>query len=77
MGSLGDGIVQGNSTGREMRTAPLWGLRFVTTYLHDGREQTADQALREHAGQGAQARDRYNLLPRLDRERLLAFLGSL
>jgi len=31
MGSLGDGIVQGQATGREMRTAPLWGLRRSCT----------------------------------------------
>ncbi len=27
MGTLGDGIVQGQAAGREIRTAPLWGLR--------------------------------------------------
>lgn len=31
MGSLGDGIEQGQAKGREMRTAPLWGLRVRTT----------------------------------------------
>ncbi len=29
MGDLGDGIEQGQATGREMRTAPLWGLRLL------------------------------------------------
>src|SRR5439155_1684983 len=29
MGALGDGIEQGSATGREIRTAPLWGLRVV------------------------------------------------
>src|SRR5262249_33573932 len=37
MGSLGDGITQGTATGRLMRTAPLWGVRVLTTLLHDGR----------------------------------------
>jgi cytochrome c551/c552 len=32
--------------GREMRTAPLWGLRFMTRYLHDGRATTLEQAVR-------------------------------
>lgn len=45
MGSLGDGIVQGQATGTEMRTAPLWGLRLLTTFLHDGRARTVEQAI--------------------------------
>jgi len=45
MGSLGDGIEQGQATGREMRTAPLWGLRLFTTFLHDGRARTIEEAI--------------------------------
>ena len=44
MASLGDGISQGAANGREIRTAPLWGLRMVTKYLHDGRATTIEQA---------------------------------
>src|SRR5205823_2369441 len=40
MGSLGDGIAQGRARGTEMRTAPLWGLHLMTTFLHDGRATT-------------------------------------
>src|SRR5262245_48725954 len=40
MGSLGDGIAQGDASGDEMRTSPLWGLRIITTFLHDGRART-------------------------------------
>ena len=39
----------------EMRTAPLWGLRFQPSFLHDGRAATADQAIRAHDGQGKAA----------------------
>ena len=53
MGSLGDGIEQGDATGREMRTAPLWGLRLLTTFLHDGRATTIEDAILAHDGQGA------------------------
>ncbi len=77
MGSLGDDLEMGNSTGREMRTTPLWGLRFVTTYLHDGRATTLDQAILAHDGQGAGARDRYNALPAAIKSKLIAFLQSL
>jgi CxxC motif-containing protein (DUF1111 family) len=59
MGSLGDGITQNNATGKLMRTAPLWGLRKITTYLHDGRATTLNDAILAHAGQGKKARDRF------------------
>ena len=77
MGTLGDGIEQGAANGREIRTAPLWGLRFVTTYLHDGRGRTMEGAIGAHDGQGRASRDRFNALNATDRARLLAFLRSL
>lgn len=77
MGSLGDGIEQGTGRGREMRTAPLWGLRMQPVLLHDGRANTIEQAILMHDGQGRQARDRFNNLPAADKQRLLAFLNSL
>ncbi|HET8774308.1 MAG TPA: di-heme oxidoredictase family protein [Thermoanaerobaculia bacterium] len=77
MGALGDGIEQGTASGRELRTAPLWGLRLVTTFLHDGRTRTVEGAITAHDGQGRAARDRFNTLSATDRARLLAFLRSL
>lgn len=77
MGALGDGIEQGTATGREIRTAPLWGLRLVTTFLHDGRARTIEGAITAHDGQGRAARDRFNALSTTERSRLLAFLRSL
>jgi CxxC motif-containing protein (DUF1111 family) len=77
MGSLGDGIVQGDATGREIRTSPLWGLRLITTFLHDGRATTIDAAILAHDGQGRAARDRFAALNARDKARLLAFLKSL
>jgi len=77
MGSLGDGIEQGTATGREIRTAPLWGLRLVTTFLHDGRTRTIEGAITAHDGQGRASRDRFNALGATDRARLVAFLRSL
>jgi CxxC motif-containing protein (DUF1111 family) len=77
MGSLGDGLLMGDSTGSEMRTAPLWGLRFVTTYLHDGRATTLDQAILAHDGQARPARDRFAALSASAKAKLMAFLGSL
>jgi CxxC motif-containing protein (DUF1111 family) len=77
MGSLGDGIVQGDANGREMRTAPLWGLRATTRFLHDGRATTVRDAILAHDGQGAVARRRFLALRGLQQAALLAFVGSL
>src|SRR5207245_2915218 len=48
MGSLGDGVSQGVASGREMRTAPLWGLRVITRFLHDGSVTTIEAAILAH-----------------------------
>ena len=77
MASLGDGISQGAANGREIRTAPLWGLRMVTKYLHDGRATTIEQAILAHDGQGKPARDRFTALDANAKAKLLAFLNSL
>ena len=76
MGSLGDGIVQEAASGREMRTAPLWGLRLRDRYLHDGSATSVDNAIRRHDGQGRAARLGYEALPEAERTDLLAFLQS-
>src|SRR5262245_15775756 len=77
MGSLGDGIVQGQATGSEMRTAPLWGLRLVTTFLHDGRARTVEQAILAHDGQARRARDRFAALSWYEKAKVVAFLRSI
>ena len=77
MGSLGDGIEQGEANGREMRTAPLWGLRAVTRFLHDGRAANVRQAILAHDGQGADARDAFTNLSPADQAVLLRFLKRL
>jgi CxxC motif-containing protein (DUF1111 family) len=76
MGSLGDNIAQGTAKPREMRTAPLWGLRVLTTYLHDGRATTLGQAIRAHDGEAAAARDRFLRLGSTQRQNLFDFLNS-
>ncbi|HTO97332.1 MAG TPA: di-heme oxidoredictase family protein [Myxococcales bacterium] len=77
MGSLGDGIVQGAAGAREMRTAPLWGLRHATVLLHDGRAKTVRDAVLAHDGQGLRSRNRFANLDSRSRDALLAFLASL
>ena len=77
MGTLGDGIEQGQARGTDMRTAPLWGLRLQTIYLHDGRATTVTDAIMAHDGQGRAARNRFAALPAVQKARLLAFLALL
>ena len=77
MGALGDGIAQGTAGTRDMRTAPLWGLRSRPTWLHDGRANTIDQAVRGHAGEAQSSRDRYAALSAVERQQLLDFLNTL
>jgi len=77
MGALGDGISQGAANGREMRTAPLWGLRMITTFLHDGRAATLTDAIAAHDGQARAARERFNALDAASQGKLLSFLKSL
>jgi CxxC motif-containing protein (DUF1111 family) len=77
MGVLGDGIEQAHATGRFMRTAPLWGARVRTRFLHDGRATTIEQAIMAHAGQGQAARDAFAALSSADRAAVIAFVKSI
>jgi CxxC motif-containing protein (DUF1111 family) len=77
MGTLGDAIEQGRAIGKEMRTQPLWGLRNVNRFMHDGLTTTLEDAIQRHDGQGRFARDRFLALPAERRAHLLAFLRSL
>jgi len=84
MGSgLADNRPDGAASGREWRTAPLWGLRLVRTflngqelYLHDGRARTLEQAILQHGGEAQAARDGFTALSAADRAALLDFVGS-
>ncbi|HUH95477.1 MAG TPA: di-heme oxidoredictase family protein [Casimicrobiaceae bacterium] len=77
MGSLGDGIGQAAASPQEMRTAPLWGLRVRSAYLHDGRAATVDAAILLHDGEARITRNRYAALSATQKQQLLQFLGSI
>src|SRR5262249_60690530 len=57
MGSLGDGITSGAAGPKQSRTAPLWGVRGKSRFLHDGRAESIADAIGLHDGQGAGAPD--------------------
>ena len=61
----------------ELRTAPLWGLRHRTRYLHDGRATDLASAISAHAGEAATARDAFLSLPDEARQAVIRFLSSL
>lgn len=77
---LADGMVDESATSREWRTAPLIGLRFFTTYLHDGRVKTIRDAILAHQGPGSEANDsvtRFQQLSSSEQTALLDFVSSL
>jgi CxxC motif-containing protein (DUF1111 family) len=77
LGSELAGVCGPRASPSEYRTAPLWGLRFRTAHLHDGRAKTVPDAIALHGGEAAAARDRFARLPTERRRLLLRFLASL
>ena len=80
MGALGDQIGNpGDSEAntRLMRTAPLWGIRFRTRLLHDGRATTVEQAVQAHSGQAAGSARQFARLSAQDRQRVVEFISRM
>ncbi len=79
--ALDDGVGEPGVASAEWRTAPLIGLALRrgtnTRYLHDGRAETLDAAIRAHGGEASRARTNYAALSDEDRIRLLTFLDRL
>ncbi len=81
---LADNFAEGQSTGTEWRTTPLWGLRLVGEhlggtgfFLHDGRTSDLREVIRLHGGEASAARSLFNALSEADKQALVAFLLSL
>ena len=83
---LADDIVQGEATGDEFRTAPLWGLGQRVFFLHDGRTNNLLTAIQAHRSNGngtypaSEANaviDRFNALSDNRKQDMLNFLRSL
>src|SRR5206468_9764798 len=70
-------VCVGDALPSEFRTEPLMGLRFATTFLHDGRAATIAEAIRLHGGEASRTRDRFLRLSPGERFALLRFLRSL
>ncbi|WP_052261787.1 di-heme oxidoreductase family protein [Leisingera sp. ANG-M1] len=84
---MGDGLAdnrpEARATGREWRTAPLWGIGLTqqvsprATFLHDGRARTLLEAVLWHGGEAEAAKTRVIDLAPDDRAALIIFLQSL
>jgi len=84
---MGEGLADNRpdfeATGREWRTAPLWGIGLTATvlglqnYLHDGRARTLEEAILWHGGEAEDVKDGFMNLSKEERDKLLKFLSSL
>ena len=75
---IGDGDVCGVDVGPgELRTTPLWGLRYRDRYMHDGTATDLAASISAHGGEGAASRDAFQGLTEGDQAALLRFLSSL
>lgn len=80
---LADGRPEGDATGTEWRTPPLWGIGLTktvnpqATWLHDGRARTLLEAVLWHGGEAQPARDRVVKMSPEERADLIRFLESL
>jgi len=80
---LADGRPDGQASGREWRTTPLWGMRVMRDFLnghaflmHDGSARSVDEAILLHGGEADSARIAFEALPGADREALIDFVES-
>ena len=80
---LADDRPEGEATGREWRTPPLWGIGLTeavsghTLFLHDGRARNLLEAILWHGGEAEESKSRVVAMTHKERAALLAFLLSL
>ena len=80
---LADGRTEFTASGRQWRTAPLWGIGLTqnvsghTQFLHDGRARNLLEAVLWHGGEAEPARQQVLQFNAEQRAALLAFLNSL
>jgi CxxC motif-containing protein (DUF1111 family) len=75
--ALADGMTDGNAASAAWRTAPLIGLRFELTYLHDGRAHSVTEAVLAHDGEARGAREAFQALAPDDQRTLIEFVEAL
>ncbi len=75
--ALGDAMVETAATGRMWKTTPLIGIRFFTTFMHDGRSHDVTEAILAHDGEGRISADRFRALSPDDQYALTQFVQAL
>ena len=75
--ALADGQTDGSATSAAWRTAPLIGLRFARTYLHDSRAHSVTEAVLAHAGEASAAVQAFQALSNDDQRLLIEFVEAL
>ena len=80
---LADNRPDGQATGTEWRTPPLWGIGLVETvndhtmFLHDGRARNLEEAILWHGGEAEESRSQFMSLTPEERNALIRFLESI
>ncbi|HUJ09341.1 MAG TPA: di-heme oxidoredictase family protein [Verrucomicrobiae bacterium] len=80
---LADNLNQGNASGAQWRTSPLWSIGLTAgvaggeAYLHDGRARTLEEAILWHGGEAEASKEAFRTMSASDRTALIAFLKSL
>ncbi len=80
---LADNRPDGQATGDEWRTPPLWGIGLTETvngnlnFRHDGRARSLEEAILWHGGEAAGSQTSFVALSGTQRGQLIAFLESL
>jgi CxxC motif-containing protein (DUF1111 family) len=75
--AMDDRVLQGDATGKDWRTTPLWGLGMRGRLLHDGRATNVPDAILAHDGEAAATTKAFRQLTWHERASLLAFLLAL
>ncbi|MEP4076357.1 di-heme oxidoredictase family protein [Haloferula sp.] len=80
---LADNMGEGDASGSEWRTPPLWGIGLTAgvsggeAYLHDGRARTLEEAILWHGGEATDSKEAFRTMSSSDRNALIKFLKSL
>jgi CxxC motif-containing protein (DUF1111 family) len=80
---LADNMGEGNATGSEWRTSPLWNIGLTAdvslgeAYLHDGRARSLEEAILWHGGEAEASKEAFRNMSAAERAALIAFLKSL
>lgn len=77
MGPNYRGMAEPGAPAGFFKTAPLWGVKDTAPYMHDGRAQNLDGAIRAHRGEALEVRMAFESLPILQQRALVLFLEDL